>query len=228
MTKKDQLRKEYLKQRRRIGATINRYKKSGFDVDFSLPKIPKKITESSINKLKNITPKKIQEKTTYYDPVTEQEVSYYRGEKLQKQRKKEQEQAYISASLYEYDVQDSRGKLTDKYKQAKKEEYYSAFDFSDHVIDAFLSMIMLYPTKAEPYLRTWLYRAIDNFGKEVVADGLAKAINAGNMLTHKIAYDEQELSAYTERLFSFFNVGKFEREQFENDWEESIHFEVYD
>ena len=228
MTKKDQLKREYQKQRRRIQGTISRYKKKGFKVDFELPKIPKNITQGSINRLKNITTKKIQEKTMFYDPITETEVSYFRGQKIQKQRKQEQENAYKKLEKYEYDIQDSRGNLTDEYKRAKKEEYYYSFDYSDHVIDAFLSMIMLYPTKAEPYLRSWLTTAINNFGKEIVADGLAKAMNAGNMLTYKIAYDEQELSAYTDRLFSFFNVGKFEREEFETAWEESTHFEVYD
>lgn len=220
MTKKEELRIEYFRQRKRIQATKRRYKKQGFEVDFELPKIPKNITRASINKLEKIKPKQIQEKTIYVDPLTHEELSYFRGKKVIKERKSEQTQAYIKTAEYEYDTLKARDEL--------KDEYLETFDFSDHVIDAFRSMIALFPKMAEPYLSKWLDMAIEQFGKEVVADGLAKAINDGNMLTQKTAYSEAELSNYTERLFKFFNVGNMEREEFETAFEESKNYIDYD
>lgn len=220
MTKKEELRIEYFRQRKRIQATKRRYKKQGFEVDFELPKIPKNITRASINKLEKIKPKQIQEKTIYVDPLTREELSYFRGKKVIKERKSEQTQAYIKTAEYEYDTLKARDEL--------KDEYLETFDFSDHVIDAFRSMIALFPKMAEPYLSKWLDMAIEQFGKEVVADGLAKAINDGNMLTQKTAYSEAELSNYTERLFKFFNVGNMEREEFETAFEESKNYIDYD
>lgn len=220
MTKKEELRIEYFRQRKRIQATKRRYKKQGFEVDFELPKIPKNITRASINKLEKIKPKQIQEKTIYVDPLTGEELSYFRGKKVIKERKSEQTQAYIKTAEYEYDTLKARDEL--------KDEYLETFDFSDHVIDAFRSMIALFPKMAEPYLSKWLDMAIEQFGKEVVADGLAKAINDGNMLTQKTAYSEAELSNYTERLFKFFNVGNMEREEFETAFEESKNYIDYD
>ena len=54
MTKKEELRIEYFRQRRRIQGTKRRYKKQGFEVDFELPKIPKNITQASVNRLEKI------------------------------------------------------------------------------------------------------------------------------------------------------------------------------
>lgn len=228
MTKKEALRIEYFRQRKRIQGTIRRYKKQGFEVDFKLPKIPKNITQSSINKLEKIKPKQIQEKSIYVDTLTGEELSYFNGKKVIKERKSEQTQAYVKTAQYEYEALKARDKLKDEYIQAKKEEYLQTFDFSEHVIDAFRSMIALFPKIAEPYLTKWLNMAIEQFGKEVVADGLAKAINDGNMLTRKTAYSETELANYTERLFKFFNVENFEREEFETAFEESKYYIDYD
>lgn len=228
MTKKEKLRIEYFRQRKRIQATKRRYNKQGFEVDFELPKIPKNITQSSINKLEKIKPKQIQEKSIYVDPLTGEELSYFHGKKVIKERKSEQTLAYVKTAQYEYETLKARDNLKDEYITAKKEEYLQTFDFSEHVIDAFRSMIGLFPKMAEPYLTKWVNMAIDEFGKEVVADGLAKAINDGNMLTRKTAYSETELVNYTERLFKFFNVGNFEREEFETAFEESKNYIDYD
>lgn len=228
MTKKEELRIEYFKQRKRIQATIRRYKKQGFEVDFELPKIPKNITRASIKNLEKIKPKQIQEKSIYVDPLTGEELSYFRGKKVIKERKSEQTQAYVKTAQYEYETLKARDKLKDEYITAKKEEYLQTFDFNEHVIDAFRSMIALFPKMAEPYLTKWLDMSIEQFGKEVVADGLAKAINEGNMLTRKTAYSETELANYTERLFKFFNVENFEREEFETAFEEAKYYIDYD
>ena len=228
MSKKAELRIEYFKQRKRIQATKRRYKKQGFEVNFGLPKIPKNITQASVDRLTKIKPKQIQEKSIYVDPLTGEELSYFRGKKVIKERKSEQTHAYVKTAQYEYDTLKERDNLKDEYITAKKEEYLQTFDFSDHVIDAFRSMIALFPKMAEPYLSKWLDMGIEQFGKEVVADGLAKAINEGNMLTRKTAYSETELANYTERLFKFFKVGNFEREEFETAFEESKNYIDYD
>ena len=59
------LKQEYMKQRRRIQRFLSSAKKRGYSFDYSLPSIPKKITEGSIRKLKEVTPKKLYEKATF-------------------------------------------------------------------------------------------------------------------------------------------------------------------
>lgn len=51
---KKALKEEYYKARRRLQDAINRRKKSGIDVGFEIPGIPKKITAGSIRKLEKL------------------------------------------------------------------------------------------------------------------------------------------------------------------------------
>ena len=59
------LLKEYKRERNRIQSFIRRNTKSGCVFDFQLPDVPKKITEGSVRKLKNITKETLIENAQY-------------------------------------------------------------------------------------------------------------------------------------------------------------------
>lgn len=64
-----ELLNEYRKERKRVRDLIRRMKKRGFiDLDDVLPPIPKKITAGSVRRLKELTPRKLQEKARYVKP----------------------------------------------------------------------------------------------------------------------------------------------------------------
>lgn len=85
MPNQDILR-EYRKERKRVRDLIRRMKQRGYiDLDDVLPPIPKKITEGSVRRLKEITPKKLQEKARYVTPGG-QVVSGTRGRWMERQR----------------------------------------------------------------------------------------------------------------------------------------------
>lgn len=85
MPNQDILR-EYRKERKRVRDLIRRMKKRGYiDLDDVLPPIPKKITEGSVRRLKEITPKKLQEKAQYVASGG-QVVSGTRGRWMERQR----------------------------------------------------------------------------------------------------------------------------------------------
>lgn len=68
MTKAADLKKQYMKERRRAQKAIARAKKEGYTVDIILPDIPKKITVGSINRLKTkYSTKVINQKSTKID-----------------------------------------------------------------------------------------------------------------------------------------------------------------
>lgn len=67
MSKKSDLKKQYMRERKRIQNYINKNTKQGYKFDYTLPAIPKKITQSSINKLAKITPSKLKSKAQFYD-----------------------------------------------------------------------------------------------------------------------------------------------------------------
>lgn len=84
-------KKEYMKQRRRIQRFIKSAEKNGFIIpENTLPSIPKKITQQSVNRLKKITPKSIYEKSEYVSDLSYGEiVSANKGKKLRRARQAE-------------------------------------------------------------------------------------------------------------------------------------------
>ena len=103
MAKKlSQTQKEYRKQRRRVQQTLRRLKKIGYIFDENvLPKIPKKVTKASVQRLAKITPEKLREKSEYI--IGEEVVKYKTHKKEIKQEikiireslKQEQEKTVI-------------------------------------------------------------------------------------------------------------------------------------
>lgn len=64
------LYKAYMRERKRIQSYIRRYKKIDIQFDYELPKIPKKITEGSVRRLKKTTAKELQRKAYITTPET--------------------------------------------------------------------------------------------------------------------------------------------------------------
>lgn len=86
MAKNDLLR-EYRKERKRVRDLVNRMKKRGYiDLDDVIPPIPKRITQGSIRRLKELTPRKLQEKARYVEPETGEVVSGRKGRLLERKR----------------------------------------------------------------------------------------------------------------------------------------------
>lgn len=63
MARKNAYTDLYRKERKRVQALINRYKKKGYDVSIEIPKIPKRITAGSIRNLQKYTAKYVSSKT---------------------------------------------------------------------------------------------------------------------------------------------------------------------
>ena len=79
-----QTQKEYKKQRRRVQRAVKKLEKIGYIFDENVvPKIPKKITKASVQRLANITPEKLREKSEYI--IGEEVVKYKTHKKEIKQ-----------------------------------------------------------------------------------------------------------------------------------------------
>lgn len=124
------IRSEYMKQRKRIQGYLSRYKRKGFYIDFNIPKIPKKITQGSINKLKKLTPKKLQENIKYVDMATGEILSFYRGKKA---LKKEIEQIKYDTSLSDIIISNFRSNIRNFNEYAQE----ILFSWLNTMIDKF-------------------------------------------------------------------------------------------
>lgn len=79
-----QTQKEYRKQRHRVQQAVKRLEKIGYIFDVGVvPKIPKKITKASVQRLSKITPEKLREKSEYI--IGEKVVKYKTHKKEVKQ-----------------------------------------------------------------------------------------------------------------------------------------------
>lgn len=86
------LKQEYMKERRRVQQFIKRAEKRGYTFDYELPKIPKKITKSSINRLHKIKPKDLYNKATY-TAATGEKVSARKGLQIERKKRAQKAQA---------------------------------------------------------------------------------------------------------------------------------------
>ena len=78
----------YRKERQRIQRQINRMTKRGYDVPELLPKIPKKITEASVRRLKKLTTEKLYKKSRFIDIKTGEILTSKAGQELERSRRK--------------------------------------------------------------------------------------------------------------------------------------------
>lgn len=88
-TKQISIEQAYRKERKRVLATRRRLEKQGFLLNSEAPAIPKRITESSIRKLKKITPSSIREKSLWFDYTTGEVIEGYRRNTIRKLRKEQ-------------------------------------------------------------------------------------------------------------------------------------------
>ena len=70
------LKDEYMRERRRIQSQIRRLTKAGYDVEYTLPAIPKRITGGSVRRLEKVTAAKVRSVTFTPDLETGEKISY--------------------------------------------------------------------------------------------------------------------------------------------------------
>ena len=67
---------EYMKELNRIKRFIKNAEKKGYNFgNYNPPKMPKRVTKKSIQTLRNIKPKDLYAKATYYDVITDSVIS---------------------------------------------------------------------------------------------------------------------------------------------------------
>ena len=194
------LKKEYMKQRKRIQSYLSRYKKLGLEFDNVLPKIPKKITEGSIRRLQKITPQKIQEKARFIDTETGEVIEGKGAKKYAKEFNKHHQDYYPN----ETDI--VLNNFADNVSHFEPMSMYS--------ISNFKTMVARFPNSAEPIITPWINNLISEYGADNVAQMLQDAMADGLMLTFEIAYDNSLLQNYMADLVDYLpEVGNFTKDK---------------
>lgn len=179
---KQTIKKQYMKERRRIQSFIRSATKRGYIIPSDiLPNIPKSVTRASINRLKKITPKKIYEKSEYVSRETGEIVSGERGR------------------------WEERKKATEKARQTrqKKKEVYSPPRESDiilsNLIETFNNFV---PSRDQSqYMQQQKYNdrniaigilmdTIDELGEEKVINNIKNSSRLGDII-NEILYSSK-------------------------------------
>lgn len=168
--KGSKLKQEYNKQRRRIKKYIQEKELIGFYIpDDILPKIPKKITKSSIARLKKITSDYILRKSTAYDPLSGEEISAWKRRNIDRKIR-------IEAT-----------------KERKKDEAIAPLKWSEYILQNYIHIISNHAKILAPLVMPWINGMIATYGKDRTAKMIAKGYENGQIIDYELAYSEQKI-----------------------------------
>ena len=194
--KSSKLQSEYRKQRRRVQNLIASYRRKGYDVQFELPAIPKKITQASVRRLAKIKPETVQEKTYGIDYETGEQISYYRAQSQRRLLKQKERQ-------------------TKKPKQTKqKTTQVEALKASTVIIRSFRYQISQYPPTAFLIVSRWLDEQIEAYGAEAVSRMLQQGADAGLWLTPKETYNKENIKMMMNGMMDYMGLDEETKKRF--------------
>lgn len=211
------IQQQYRKERRRIQNAMNRLEKQGYVLpEDLLPSIPKKVTQSSINRLKKITSESIYKKSKKLDFETgEITPGIVARDKARSQRAKEAarrrsfKQEYVSPHVY-----------------TEPPQYTTFPSGADIIINNFRSdVIGRFPESAGPILNRWLDGLLAQQDKEDVANMLETAAANGVVIDYKVAYNTEALMGAIADFMDYldttsgFKQDLMDALEFEEDWE---------
>lgn len=193
------VKQAYRKERQRIQRQINRMTKRGYDVPEILPKIPKKITEASVRRLKKLTTEKLYKESRFIDFETGEILTSEEGQKLEKVRRrrpKPKVQAPTPTPV------------------APPEPDYVIFD--KQILTVFtmeMTEIFGRNEKLFNYITRWYNRALEKYGAEEMAEALEQAKAQGMFPGWEAVSDSEILVGKLEAITNLMAINAESREE---------------
>jgi hypothetical protein len=199
------VKQAYRKERQRIQRQINRMTKRGYDVPELLPKIPKKITEASVRRLKKLTTEKLYKESRFIDFETGEILTSEEGQKLEKSRRrkpKRKEQLSPPAPPTPLPGAISAG------------DEYVIFD--RQILTVFtmeMTEIFGRNEKLFNYITRWYNRALEKYGAEEMAESLEQAKAQGMFPGWEAVSDSEILVGKLEAITNLMAINAESREE---------------
>ena len=199
------VKQAYRKERQRIQRQINRMTKRGYDVPELLPKIPKKITEASVRRLKKLTTEKLYKESRFIDFETGEILTSEEGQKLEKTRRRKpnrKEQPSPQTSPTPLPVPISAG------------DEYVIFD--RQILTVFtmeMTEIFGRNEKLFNYITRWYNRALEKYGAEEMAEALEQAKAQGMFPGWEAVSDSEILVGKLEAITNLMAINAESREE---------------
>lgn len=205
---KNTYKKQYEKERKRIKQFIRRAEKRGYIFPENiLPSKPKRITKSSVNRLKKINVDYLYKKSQYSSFLSYGEIlSGLEGKKLEKQSIKQKRMGVVRESSVNYGI-----KFNTLYNENVN---YDTDFFSDTVILNFRSHVNQFNERASDLLNSWLDKLLLTNSPDEVAQMLNKGAEEGNLINYQIVYSENQLTNYISEMTDYLpDQGELFKEQ---------------
>lgn len=216
--KSSAVQRAYTAQRRRIQNLMSSYRRKGYDVQFQLPSIPKRITPASVRRLQRITPEVVRKQTFGVDYETGEQITY---EKAQKQYAAERR-------AYREQIAQEAQRQKDISTQIELERRAITPSISTVIISNFRYHISFYPEKARDIISKWLSEQILAYGEAAVAKMLQESNDAGMWLTPKEAYSDELVREMLSNMLDFLDISDEEKQTILDEVDEEFEFwEVY-
>lgn len=193
------VKQAYRKERQRIQRQINRMTKRGYDVPELLPKIPKKITEASVRRLKKLTTEKLYKESRFIDTETGEILTSEEGQKLEKVRRRRPK---------------PKVKAPSPIPVAPSEPDYVSFD--KQILTVFtmeMTEIFGRNEKLFNYITRWYNRALEKYGAEEMAEALEQAKAEGMFPGWEAVSDSEILVGKLEAITNLMAINAESREE---------------
>lgn len=194
------LRQQYQRARKNFLSRLRSAEKKGYIIPENIvPKIPKKPTKASIDRLNRLKSKDIYKRSKFASEETYGEiVGSKKAEKILKERRKKEREKKKRLKEAEEKV---RIKQEEEAKKKKEEEGTTGgvsnepFDLSEIIIQNFFNELLDFPKS--PYrdlIKNVILDEIKKHGKKEVADSLLKCADAGYYPQRSNMYDQRAVS----------------------------------
>ena len=212
MAKKSKQARLYAKQQQRLKKIEKKAKQKGIDVDLSEFKAKReKVTKKEVAEIKEAIRGVPEEKAEAAADVRTSNILKLTQKQLQKAIAKRKQ---LTAKPVTAKTLKISKKQKEYYDQGKEYQNYldnlpegaepvTADIFADTVISNYRLQIHAYPQYAEPLITEWLDSMIAQYGKEDVALMLQNGAEAGLVVTHEIAYDDEYITTYVSQMLDY-------------------------
>lgn len=174
-----ELRKEYMKERRRFLAALRREEKKGFLFDESIvPDIPKRVTKKSVRDIKEMSTAEIRRSAVAH---LDRETGEIRG----------------AQEVY----REIRRKSTEKRRASHKKKTPPVPPEWRIALEQFYTQVEYYENsnaRLAPMLREWMDGAVSVYGEKVCGTAIASAAREGYVLTYETVYKVEAYNTYTD------------------------------
>lgn len=189
----------YRRERQRIQRQINRMTNRAYDVPDILPKIPKKITEASVRRLKRITTEKLYKESRFIDIETGEILTSKEGQALERSRRKKPKQ---------------KVQAPPPTPIAPPEPDYVMFD--KQILTVFtMDMTEIFGRNERlfNYITRWYNMSLEKYGAEEMAEALEKAKSEGLFPGWEAVSDNEILVGKLEAITNLMAINSESREE---------------